>query len=108
MEFDGKKLIFPGWTETKPITQAKNQAQWLSTWLQKATDLSCKVEPVLVIPGWYIKITASADVKVYNGKNSMFIAKSKAVLSPPQIQAISHQLEQKCRTVSSSSYKQEK
>ncbi len=107
MEFDGKKLIFPGWTETKPITQAKNQAQWLSGWLQKATGASCRVESVLAIPGWWIKRTASSDMKVYNGKNSEFLAKGKVVLTPPQIQAISHQIEQKCRTVSSSSYKQE-
>lgn len=108
MEFDGKKLIFTGWTETKPITQAKNQAQWLSGWLQKATGASCRVEPVLAIPGWWIKRTAPSDMKVYNGKNSEFLAKGKAVLTPPQIQAISHQIEQKCRTVSSSSYKQKK
>lgn len=107
IEFDGKKLIFPGWTQTKPITQAKNQAQWLSKWLQKATGVPCNVEPVLVIPGWYIKRTAPSNVRVFNGKKSEFLAKGKAVLTPQQIMAIVHQIDQKCRTVSSSSYKQE-
>ena len=107
LQFDGKKLIFPNWTETKPITQAINQAKWLGIWLQKATGTSYKVEPVLVIPGWYILRTAPSKIKVFNGKNSNFLAKGKTVLSPQQIQAIAHQLDQKCRTVTSSSYKHE-
>ena len=107
MEFNGKNLIFPGWAETEPITQAKTQALWLSLWLSKVTGASCRVEPVLAIPGWWIERTAPSDVKVFNGKDSSFLAKGKAVLSTTQIQVIAHQVEQKCRTVTPSSYKQE-
>ncbi|HEW79359.1 MAG TPA: NERD domain-containing protein [Phycisphaerales bacterium] len=107
MEYNGKKLKFPGWTETKPIEQAKNQAQWLSQWLQKTTGSPCKVSPVLAIPGWWINRIASGDMPVYNGKDSSFLVKGQAVLSPPHIKAIAHQVDQKCRTVESSSYKQE-
>lgn len=107
VKYDGKKLIFPGWTEIKSIEQAKNQAQWLCGWLQKATGSPCKVTPVLAIPGWWIDRTAPGDMVVYNGKKSDFLAKGRAILSPQQIQAVSHQIDQKCRTVESSSYKQE-
>jgi hypothetical protein len=107
MEYDGKKLIFPGWSETKPIEQARSQAEWLSGWLQKATGSPCKVIPVLVIPGWFVKITATSDVRIFYGKDSSFLAKGQPVLSPRQIQAIVHQVEQKCRTVEGSAYKQE-
>jgi hypothetical protein len=106
VKYDGKKLIFPGWTETKPLEQAKRQSQWLSLWLSKATGASCKVLPVLAIPGWWIDRKA-AGMPVYNGKDSIFLAKGKAVLSPQQIKAISHQIDQVCRTVEPSSYKQE-
>ncbi len=106
VEYDGKNLKFPGWTETKAIEQAKTQAAWLSLWLSKVTGASCKVRPVLAIPGWYVKRTAG-DMPVYNGKNSGFLAKNKTVLPPQQITAISHQLDQVCRTVEPSSYKQE-
>lgn len=106
LEFDGKKLLFPDRTETKPITQAKSQANWLSGWLRKATGEEFKVEPVLVIPGWYINKTAPSNFKLYNGKNSAFLAKGSEELSPKQIQVIAHQIEQKCRTVKSASYKQ--
>ena len=106
VEYDGKKLKFPGWTETKPIEQAKTQAVWLNLWLSKVTGTQNKVSSVLAIPGWYVKRTAG-DMPVYNGKNSEFFAKGKVVLSPQQIKAISHQIDQVCRTVKPSSYKQE-
>ena len=107
LEYDGKRLKFPGWSETKPIEQAKTQALWLSLWLSKVTGASCKVTSVLAVPGWWIDRTAPGDIMVYNGKNSEFLAKGKTFLTPQQIKAISHQIDQKCRTVTSSSYKQE-
>lgn len=107
LKFDGEKLIFPSWIETKPITQAVSQAQWLEEWINKTTGAPCKVQPVLAIPGWFIDRTSPSELKVYNGKNSSFLVKGKPILSPQQIQVISHQVEQKCRTVTSSAYKQD-
>lgn len=104
MHFDGKKLIFPGWTEDKPILQAIKQAKWLGKWIQKSTGTEYKVDPILVIPGWYIKRTGPSDLKIYNGKNSNFLSKGKTILFPEQIQAISYQIDQKCRTIGPKSY----
>jgi hypothetical protein len=107
LEYDGKKLIFRGWSESKPLEQAKSQALWLSLWLSKVTGGSCKVVPALAIPGWWIDRTAPGDMIVYNGKKSDFFTKGRAILSLQQIKAIAHQIDQKCRTVESSSYKQD-
>ncbi len=106
VKYDGKKLTFPGWTETKPLEQAKRQSQWLSLWLSKATGSSCKVFPVLAIPGWWIDRIAPGDIKIYNGKNSEFLAKGQERLTPQQVQAISHQIDQQCRNIGPSSYQQ--
>ena len=104
LQLDGTKIIFPTWTETKPIKQAVEQAKYLSKWLNSATGSPCAVEPVLAIPGWYIERTAPSKLKAYNGKNSAFLAKGEVVLTPQQVQAISHQIEKQCRTVASRSY----
>ena len=32
VNYDGKTLQFPGWSETKPLEQAKMQASWLQEW----------------------------------------------------------------------------
>ena len=108
VHFDGNKLIFPGWTEDKPILQAINQAKWLGRWIQKSTGTEYKVDPILIIPGWYVKRTGPSDLKIYNGKNSNFLSKGKTVLFPEQIQAISYQIDQKCRTVGPKSYMNDK
>ncbi len=107
LTFDGKTLKFPDWTETKPITQAMDQARWLNLWLSSATGEPQKVTPVLAIPGWYIKRTQTSKLLIYNGKKSEFLANGKKVLSEKRIQAISHQVENKCRDVENTSYRKE-
>jgi len=104
VEFNGKQLVFPGWTETKPITQAIDQAKWLKNWIKKTTGHEYKVEPVLILPGWFIKRTGASDLKIYAGKNPTFLAKGPILLNAQQIQSISYQIEQKCRDVVCSAY----
>ena len=105
LEFDGQKLIFPGWFETKPIEQTLRQAKWLQNWIHKSTCENVNVTPVLAIPGWYINRKTKSDFLIYNGKNSTFLAKGKKVLTDKQIQTISFQVEKECRNISAKSYK---
>jgi len=105
LEFDGKKLQFPSWVETKPIEQAIIQAKWLQNWIQKSTAEQVYVTPVLAFPGWYITRKAKSDIHVYNGKRSEFLAKGKTVLTEAQIQTISFQIEKVCRDITAKSYK---
>lgn len=103
--YDGKALRFPGWTESKPIAQAKRQAQWLSEWLKSAVGQPILVQPALALPGWYID-RQGRDMVVFNSKNPKFLARPKDdnVLSPELIQSLAHQVEQRCRTVEPLSY----
>lgn len=107
MSFDGKTLSFPGWTETEPVKQAERQAKWLGKWLGSATGEDLTVITVLAIPGWYIKIEKWADVRIYNGKNPLFMAKGKQVLSEQRMKAIAHQVESKCRDVKPGAYRKD-
>ncbi|HBG18245.1 MAG TPA: hypothetical protein DDY32_02945 [Desulfobulbaceae bacterium] len=107
VSFDGETLHFPTWSEREPIAQAKRQAKWLSKWLESATGSPQQVFPVLAIPGWFIERTKPSDLRIYPGKNSTFLAKGQATLSKERIQALSHQVEAKCRDIKTSSYKKE-
>ena len=104
VRYDGRQLAFPGWTETRPITQAVDQAKWLCAWLCQATGSETPVEPVLAVPGWYIKRTGPGGLRVYNGKNPGFLARGVQVLSDEQIQAIAFQVERQCRAVATTAY----
>ena len=103
--YDGKSLQFPERTETKPIAQAKRQAQWLADWLKSAVGEPVLVQPALALPGWYID-RKGRDMVVFNSKNPDFLAKPRGerVLSDAMIQRVAHQVEQRCRTVEPLSY----
>lgn len=107
--YDGKGLQFPGWSETKPIAQAKRQAQWLANWLKSAVGESVPVFPALALPGWFIERKAG-DMVVFNAKNPDFLARpnGEVKLSEVMIQRVAHQVEQRCRTVEPVSYGKKK
>lgn len=99
--FDGKRLNFPGWSETAPLEQAARQARWLENWLSSAVGASVGVKAVLALPGWYVDRRGKSDVVIINGKNATgtFGKLSHATLSEELCQRVAHQLEQRCRDV---------
>lgn len=101
VNYDGNTLQFPGWSETKPLEQAKNQASWLQEWLSSAVGEHIAVKPVLILPGWYVKRTSPRGIWVSNGKNMQSLLSHPEGSPLPQkvVQQISHQLDQRCRNV---------
>lgn len=104
LQFDGIKLIFPGWVEEKPIQQARRQSSWLSKWLEDSTGERYKTTPVLAIPGWWIDRVAQSDVKIFNGKKPEFLSKGPVVLNDKQIKSIAFQIDKQCRDVETKAY----
>jgi hypothetical protein len=99
VRYDGKTLHFPSWVETKPITQARSQAEWLSRTLTKSTGDSVAVRPVVALPGWYVERTGRSDVNVINPKNVAFMLKpaDESPIPEDKRKRISYQLEQLSR-----------
>lgn len=99
VKYDGKRLEFPGWTETKPIEQSTRQAKWLADYLQKSTGETFPVFAVLALPGWYIENNVRVTeqmVRVINPKNSGWLllpGKQPIRLDPPAIQRAAFQIE---------------
>lgn len=104
LQFDGVKLIFPGWVEEKPVKQAKDQSIWLSKWLENSTGEKYKTTPVLAIPGWWINRVAPSDLKIFNGKNPEFLSKGPVMLNEKQIKSIAFHIEKQCRDVATKAY----
>jgi len=110
VEFDGKVLKFPHWSESKPIEQANSQARWLKNWLSNAVGETVFVCPVLAVPGWFITRTAKSDTFIYNGKSpeGLFTKVSHSTLTHQMIQRICHQLDTKCRDIEPRAYTESK
>lgn len=95
--FDGNALHFPGWTETKPLDQARHQARWLSDYLRGETGEPVPVLPVLCLPGWFVSTdrdAARSDVRVINPKfkQPFLDAGARAPLPDAQRNRIVHAL----------------
>jgi hypothetical protein len=104
--YDGQRLKFPAWSETKPVEQAVAQAEWLGKWLSSAVGESLRVEPVLTLPGWFVRRTGPNGILVLNPKNLRPVLKNKrgATLSDTLVKRIVHQLDQRCRDVEPKAY----
>jgi hypothetical protein len=109
VEYTGTSLKFPSWSESKPLEQARSQAQWLCRWLESAVGESVTVIPVLAIPGWFVERTGKSDVLAYNGKHpEMLFPKYRGKsLTDPMVRRVCHQLEAKCRDIAPRAYIEE-
>lgn len=106
VDYDAKTLQFPGWCERAPLEQAQRQARWLSEWLSSAVGEPVSAQPVVALPGWYIKRTAPGGVVVFNGKNPGATLRriGHASLSEQSQQRIAHQLDARCRNIKPRAY----
>jgi hypothetical protein len=104
--YDGSSLQFPGWTEKKPLKQAQAVADWLRDWLSEAVGERVAAQPVVVLPGWFVKRTSGDGIPVLAVRQFKgFLSRMRPSLNDQLIQRISHQLEQRCRDVEPGSYR---
>ncbi len=106
--YDGTQLEFPGWVERKPLVQAERQAKWLQEWLTKKVGEPVSVQPVLALPGWFIKRTKAGGIAVINGKNStgFFLSgNNREPLTEQQVNRIVFAVDQQCRNVRPRAYR---
>lgn len=61
VRYDGQTLHFPHWAETRPLEQARMQAQWLAEYLREQLGQPIPVVPVLCLPGWTVLDEPGAD-----------------------------------------------
>jgi hypothetical protein len=98
--FDGSRIRFPNYRDTKTIVQAERNAQWLAAMLSKATGEKVTVTPLVALPGWFVTLKANSEVKILSGKQvAGFIKSESRTLSDKIVQQIAFQLEQRCRDV---------
>jgi hypothetical protein len=79
VNYDGRALHFPDHVSSKPVDQARNEADWLKKFLHGAAGEAVPVVPVVALPGWYVTYGRDAhrsDVTVLNPKmHGIFVDK---------------------------------
>jgi hypothetical protein len=101
VEYNGRVLHFPKWTDTETIVHTKRQISWLSKWISRAIGEPVAARGILVLPGWYVRRTSADGISVVNPKqlSSVFKHIQPRELREDTITRIVCQLEQKCGRV---------
>lgn len=101
VDHDQNVIRFPDRPVRIPNDKLEMEAKWLAQHLTSSVGQKVEVEPMLALPGWFIKERKGrGSVYVFNPiKPKKFFVQKRQVLSPEMVQQIAHQLEQLCRTV---------
>lgn len=92
---------FPDRSYHIPLAQFESEKRWLTQFLSSAVGQQVEVEPILALPGWFVKDRIGRGlVYVINPhKPKKFFVRSRQVFTPEAVQQIAHQLEQLVRDV---------
>jgi hypothetical protein len=99
--YDGTQLDWPWASNSYSLKNAEDRTRWLSKWLNKMTGLGLVVQPVLVLPGWYVVPKGIGPVVVVNHKQltGAITRGGNRILSAEQIDLIARQLDELCRDI---------
>jgi hypothetical protein len=99
--FDGTVIRFPGFWDSKAPVQAQRNADWVAREMSKAVAEEVRVQPVVALPGWYVKDPKREwDVWVLNGKMvPSWIEREPQRFSEELINRVAQQLDRRCRDV---------
>jgi hypothetical protein len=98
--YDGRMLNYADSSDFETIEQAKQQADWLSNWLEAATEEPLAVRAIVTLPGWVVKRTSADGIPVVNPGQfaSLFEHIKPRPVSEKMLNRIKEQLENKCRS----------
>lgn len=66
LECDGERLLRNGVEFTRyPVRQVRALARWLADQLFESTGRRFPIRPVVLVPGWFVKLTASCPLEVW-------------------------------------------
>ena len=98
--YDGHAIRLAGgppWLE--PIEQASALARWLERFLAEAAAENVAVQPIVVLPGWWVERRGRAVVRVVNPGEIRGALDRRKALDDQQLRRVCHQLERLCRDV---------
>lgn len=98
--FDGRVLEFPWCEDRDAAEQVERNAQWMRKFLAGFGPKDLLVQPVIVVPGWYVRPRGNYEVKVMNAKYLVgYLRDAKRVYTPEQLETTLRRLDERCRVV---------
>lgn len=96
--FDGKTLRFPWCEDSKAALQAERNAQWVKQYLADFAPKDLEVQPVVVLPGWFVENLGKYPIKAMNATYlASYIANSQQLFTQEQLRPLLRRLDERCR-----------
>ena len=100
VEFDGSVLQFPWCYDDEVVEQVERNAKWVREFLAAFPPKNIPVQPVIVLPGWFVETKGNFPVKVMNATYLIgFLKQAKPLFTLEQLEPVIQRLDERCRTV---------
>jgi len=101
VQFVNGVFRFPKGYEKDWVGQAKRQAAWVKGWLSEAVGFDVFVQPIIVVPGWYVETKTPNSVKAIGSGQIAYIFDKQNVqsLTQEKVNRIAYQLDQRTRDI---------
>jgi len=99
--FDGKTLQFPWCYDAKAVRQVERNAMWVRDFISGFGPKEITVQPVIVVPGWYVESKGNYPVKAMPQTYLVndFLLPVKRQFSEDKLLPIIRRLDERCRTL---------
>jgi hypothetical protein len=98
--FDGRVLEFPWCEDRNAVDQVQRNARWVREFLTAFPPKDIPVQPVIVVPGWYVTAKGNYPVKAMPAAYLVGYLKSeKPRFSQEELQPVIQRLDERCRTL---------
>jgi len=94
VHFNGQTLHFPWCYDYKATQQAIRNTEWVQRFIEGFGPKAIKAQPIIVVPGWFVKVDGDYEVKAMNAKYlaSNFIPSLPKRFSPDDLKPIVRRL----------------
>ncbi|MHC1765882.1 MAG: nuclease-related domain-containing protein [Verrucomicrobiia bacterium] len=100
VEFDGRTLRFPWGEDGEAVAQVVRNAEWLQGFVADFIPDNLRIQPLLVVPGWYVKTMGKYPVKAMNAKYlTSFLVGEPKRFTTEQLKMVVRRLDERCRDV---------
>jgi len=100
VRYDGAKLQFPWCYDTDASKQARRNAEWVQKFVKEFVPAGLPIQPVIVLPGWYVSSEGNYPVKAMNADYLVkYLRSSKSRFSRDELRAVICRFEERCRSL---------
>lgn len=96
--FDGQTLQFPWCEDRNAVGQVERNAKWLEELIKDFAPQGMPIQPIVVVPGWFVPPTENYPTKVMNAVYLVkHLASTNGRFTSADLKGVIRRLDDQCR-----------